>query len=135
MASFAFTDGYLLVASVNLSSWVTTMTFNVEVEELENTAMGDIWRNRLGGLKDYSLDVEFNSDFADNAIDDTLWPLLGTVVTFSIKATSSTTSATNPMYSGGLLVSQHNPFGGTVGDLAKNSITWPGSGALTRATT
>lgn len=134
MASFSFLDGYLLVASVNLSSYVTSMTFNVEVEELEDTAMGDLWRNRLGGLKDYSLDVEFNSDFADNAVDDTLWPLFGTVVTFSIKATSATTSATNPMYSGGLLVSQHNPFAGSVGDLGKNSIAWPGSGALARAT-
>lgn len=110
------------------------MTFNVEVEELEDTAMGDIWRNRLGGLKDYNLDLEFNSDFAAAAVDATLWPLFGTVTTFSIKATSATTAATNPMYSGGLLISQHNPFGGTVGDLAKNSLAWPGSGALVRAT-
>jgi hypothetical protein len=134
MASFAFLDGYLTINSVNVSSWITSMTFNVEVEELEDTAMGDLWRNRLGGLKDYNLDVEFNSDFAASAVDATLWPLFGTVTTFSIKATSLTTSATNPMYSGGLLISQHNPFGGSVGDLAKNSIAWPGSGALVRAT-
>lgn len=134
MASFAFTDGYLVVNSVNLSSWITSMTFNVEIEELEDTAMGDLWRNRLGGLKDYSLDVEFNSDFAAAAVDATLWPIFGTVVDFDIKATSLTTSATNPMYSGGLLISQHNPFGGTVGDLAKNSVAWPGSGALVRGT-
>lgn len=134
MASFAFLDGYLTINSVNVSSWITSMTFNVEVEELEDTAMGDLWRNRLGGLKDYSLDVEFNSDFAASAVDATLWPLFGTVTTFSIKATSLTTSATNPMYSGGLLISQHNPFGGNVGDLAKNSVAWPGSGALVRAT-
>jgi len=134
MASFAFTDGVLVVNSVDLSEFVTSMTLNVEVEELEDTAMGDTWRNRLAGLKDYSLDVEFNSDFAASAVDATLWSIFGTVTEFSIKATSASTSATNPVYSGYLLISQLTPIGGSVGDLAKVSVTWPGSGALTRST-
>lgn len=134
MASFAFVDARLTVNAVVMSSFLTSVTLNVEVEELEDTAMGDLWRNRLGGLKDYTLDAEFNSDFAAAAVDATFWPLLGTVVPFTIRATTLAISATNPEYSGNLLISQLTPLDGTVGDLAKNSVTWPGSGALTRAT-
>lgn len=134
MASFPLLDGRLTINAVNLSSFLTSVTLNVEVEELEDTAMGDLWRNRLGGLKDYTLDAEFNSDFAAAAVDVTLWPLLGTVVPFTIRATTSAISATNPEYAGGLLISQLTPLDGTVGNLAKNSVAWPGSGALVRNT-
>lgn len=134
MAAFAFLDGRLTVNATNLSTFVTSMTLNVEVEELEKTAMGELWRSRLGGLKDYSLDVEFNSDFAVSAVDATLWPLLGTVVPFTIRATTAATSTTNPEYAGSLLISQLTPLDGGVGDLAKNSVTWPGSAALVRNT-
>lgn len=134
MASFAFLDAVLTLNSVNLSSFTTSVTLNAEVEELEDTAFGDTWRSRLAGLKDYSLDVEFNTDFAASAVDVTLWPLFGTVTTFSIKATSAATSATNPLYSGSLLISQLTLLDGTVGDLAKNSVTWPGAAALARST-
>lgn len=135
MASFAFLDARLTVNAVNLSTFLTSVTLNVEVEELEDTAMGDLWRSRLGGLKDYTLDAEFNSDFAAAAVDVTLWPLLGTVVPFTIRATTAAISATNPEYAGSLLISQLTPLDGSVGDLAKNSVTWPGAAALVRNTT
>lgn len=134
MASFAFIDGSLVFNSVTLTTFVTSMSLNVELEELEDTAMGDVWRNRLAGLKDYTLDVEFNSDFAASAVDATLWTAFGLIVPFTIKATTAATSATNPAYTGGLLVSQLAPIGGSVGELGKVSVTWPGSGALSRAT-
>lgn len=134
MASFAFVDCRLTVNSVNLSTFLTSATLSVEVEELEDTAMGDLWRSRLGGLKDYTLDLEFNSDFAASAVDVTLWGIFGTVVPFTIRATTSAISATNPEYAGSLLISQLVPFDGSVGDLAKTSVTWPGAAALVRNT-
>lgn len=135
MASFAFTDAAFTLNSVALSSFLTSVTLNVEVEELEDTAMGDVWRSRLAGLKDYTLDAEFNSDFAASAVDVTLWNIFGTVVPFTIKATSAANSTTNPQYTGSLLISQLTPIDGSVGDLTKTSVTWPGAAALTRATT
>lgn len=135
MASFAFTDAAFTLNSVALSTFTTSVTLNAEVEELEDTAMGDVWRSRLAGLKDYTLDVEFNSDFAASAVDVTLWGIFGTVVPFTLKATSAANSTTNPQYSGSLLISQLTPIDGSVGDLAKTSVTWPGAAALTRATT
>lgn len=134
MASFAFIDGKVTVNGVDLSTYVRSVTLNVTADELDDTAMGDTYHSRLGGLKDWSISLEFNSDFAASAVDVTLWSLLGTVVTATVKATSAANSATNPQYSGSVLISQLNQFANSVGDLATNSVTWPGAGTLSRLT-
>lgn len=134
MATFAFTDASVTVNSVDLSDHVRQVTLNVSAAELDDTAMGDTFRSRIGGLKDWSVTIEFNQDYAASEVDATLWPLLGTTTTVVVKPTSSAVSATNPSYSGSVLVSGYNPVGGSVGDLATTSVTWQGAGALARAT-
>lgn len=134
MATFAFTDASVVINGTDLSDHVRQVTLSVQADELDDTAMGDTFRSRIGGLKDWSVSLEFNSDFAASEVDATLWPLLGTVTTITIKPTSGSVSATNPSYSGSVLVSQVNPIGGSVGDLATVSVTWQGAGALTRST-
>ncbi|HEX6968604.1 MAG TPA: radical SAM protein [Micromonosporaceae bacterium] len=134
MATFAFTDASVVVNSVDLSDHVRQVTLNVQADELDDTAMGDTFRSRIGGLKDWSVSLEFNNDFAASEVDATLWPLLGTTTTITIKPTSGSVSATNPSYSGSVLVSQVNPLSGSVGDLATVSVTWQGAGTLTRST-
>ena len=134
MASFAFTDAKVTVNSVDLSTYVRQVTINVSADEQDDTAMGDTFRSRIGGLKDWSVNLEFNQDFAAGAVDATLWPLLGTTTTVTVKATSAANSATNPQYSGSVLVSQVNPLTNGVGDLATTSVTWNGAGTLSRLT-
>jgi hypothetical protein len=135
MASFALIDFAMTINSVNLSDHNTKATLNVKVDDLENTAFGTSgWKTRLGGLKEFSLSLEFNQDFAASNVDATLWAALGTVVAFTGKATSGANSATNPQYSGSVLISEYTPFDNSVGELAKVSVTFPGSGALARAT-
>lgn len=133
MSSFAFIDPVVTVNSVVLTGFCRSATLSVSADELDDTAFGDTSRSRIGGLKDWNVSLEFNADFAAAAVDATLWPLLGTTTTVSIKPTSAATSATNPLYSGTVLVSQHNPMGNSVGDLATVSVQWNGSGVLTRA--
>ena len=134
MASFAFTDAKVTVGGTDLSAYVRQVTLNVNADELDDTAMGDQFRSRIAGLKDWSVNLEFNNDFAAGAVDATLWPLLGTTTTVTVKATSAANSATNPQYSGSVLVSQVNPLTNGVGDLATTSITWNGAGTLSRLT-
>lgn len=134
MASFAFTDASVVINAVDLSDHVRSVTLNVEAEDLEDTAMGDTFRSRIGGLKDWSIDLEFNQDFAASEIDATIFPILGTVVTVTVKPTSAAVGATNPSFSGSVLISEYNPLDGSVGDLATTSVSWPGAGTLTRAT-
>lgn len=134
MATFVLTDADVTVNAVNLSDWITSVTLSIEVDDQEDTAMGDTYRSKVGGLKEWTLDIDFNADFAASAVDETVWPLIGTVVAVTVKPTSGTTSATNPQYSGNVLVTEYSPIDGDVGDLATTSVSWPGSGTLSRAT-
>lgn len=134
MATFAMTDCRLEINSVVLSASAKSVTVKVEADELEDTAFGDTYRSRIGGLKDWSVDIEFNQDFAASNVDATIWPLLGTATTVKARPTSSAISATNPEYSGSALVAEYSPLDGSVGDLATTSVSWPGAGTLSRAT-
>jgi hypothetical protein len=134
MAVFALTNEYVVINSVNLSDHVKAGTLAVEAAALDSTAMGDSWIEQTGGLKSGTLTIEFIDDFAASNVDATLWPLLGTVVTFEVRPDAGAVSATNPKYTGSVFIGQHN-LGGSVGELAmKSGLSFPTSGAVTRAT-
>lgn len=135
MSSFSFLDGRVEINAVVLSTFVTKATLNVSADELEDTAMGDTYRSRLGGLKDGTLQLEFNQDFAGSAPDVSLWALLGTVVAFKLRPTTGSITTTNPEYQGSVLISKINPLDNSVGEKGSMSVTWPTSGTITRATT
>jgi hypothetical protein len=134
MASFAWTDARVEVNSVNLSAYVKSVSLELSAEALDDTAMGDTYHSRIGGLKDWSVSVEFNADFGASAVDQTLNALLGTVTTIKVRPTSSSISATNPEYSGSVLLSSYTPAGGGVGELAAASADFEGAGTCSRAT-
>ena len=134
MATFVFTDAFVSINSVDLSDHVRSVILDLTSEEQDDTAMGANFRSRKGGLKDGSISLEFNSDFAASEIDATIFPILATSVAFEIRPTSSAASSTNPKYTGNCLVTQHVPFGNAVGDLATTSVTWPTTGTVSRAT-
>lgn len=134
MAVFALTNEYLaLNGSATLNDHVKSAVLTVDVAQLDSTAMGDSWIEVIGGLKSASLAITFNDDYAASNVDATLWPLLGTVVTFEVRPDAGSVSATNPKYTGSVLIGQH-VLGGSVGELAAKSLTFPVSGAVTRAT-
>lgn len=134
MAKFVATDYKITINGTNFSTSLASVELPIEVEEQETTAFGSSWRTRIAGLKSGSITLEFHQDFAASAIDATLYPLLGTNATVVVSPTSTAVSSTNPSYSGEFLVTSYTPFNSTVGDLATVSITWPLTGALTRAT-
>ena len=135
MAKFSFRDGDITINAVNLSDHVANVTLETSSDALETTAMGNTYRERIGGgLNDWSLTLEFQQDFAASEVDATLFPLLGTSTAITVKATSAATSATNPEFQGNVIVSDYTPLSGAVDDVATLSVTWPGAGTLTRAT-
>ena len=136
MASFTLLNCRVEINSVDMSGFCTSATLSIEVADEEDTAFGDAYRSRVAGLKDFTVDLNFNSDFAASAVDQTIWPLLGTATTIKLRPTASAISATNPEYSGSVLVTEYSPLDGDVGDLATTSVSWPcavGTG-LARAT-
>jgi predicted secreted protein len=135
MAKFVATDYSITINGSSFSTSLAAATLDVTSEEQDVTSFGGTFRSRIGGLKDASLTLDFHQDFGAASVDATLFPLLGTQATVTIKPTSGTVTATNPTYSGVFLVTQYQPFASTVGDLASLSVTWPlASGSITRAT-
>lgn len=129
MATFASVDNVVTVAGTDLSDDVASVQWDLEYDELDDSAMGDTGRSRIAGLEDGSVQLTFNQDFAASQVDATLQPLLGTKVSVQVKATSASTSATNPLYRNTFLISKYSPFSSSVGELAQVSVQWPvGSG-------
>lgn len=134
MTKMVLTSEYVAINSVDVSSWVRKAELSVEVEDKDVTTFGSAgWNERIGGLKSAELSIEFLQDFADNDLDEDMWTLLGTVVTFEVRPTSSSVGASNPKYTGSVLINAWNPIEGGVGDEASVSVTFPVTGAVTRA--
>ena len=134
MAKFVLTDASLVINSVDLSDHVASVTLELNSEEIDTTAMGSTFMSKTGGLKSGTLSIDFQQDFASSEVDATMFPLFGSTTTFVLKATSGSVSATNPSYSGSILVNQHIPISNAVGELATSSVSFPTSGTITRAT-
>lgn len=138
MAIFPFLDCRLEINSVVASTWAKKATFEADVQDLDSTTFGGGgWKTLLGGLKSGTLALDLNQDFAAAQVDATLWPLFIAAVPFIVKIrpTSAAISATNPEYSGAVLLTKYSPLDGSVGDLAGTSISIPTSGVWARATT
>ena len=134
MAKFSATDYKITVNGTNLSTSLNSVELALESDDLETTAFGTTFRERIGGLKSGSVTLQFMQDFAASSVDATLFPLYNTLATVVIVPTSSTVSATNPSYTAVCLVNSYSPFASSVGDIATFSITLPTSGTVTRAT-
>jgi len=134
MAVFALINEYVTINAVNLSDHVRQATLALEASALDSTAMGDTWTENVFGLKSGTLTVEFNDDFAASNVDATLWAAFGTNVAFAVRPDAGAISTTNPEYQGLIGIAQFN-LGGSAGEVARKSLTFPLSGAVTRDVT
>ncbi|MCZ4099843.1 phage tail tube protein [Streptomyces sp. H39-C1] len=125
---------FISIGGNDLSTYATKAEVAVEVEEKDVTTYGSLgWKEVLGGLKSGNIGLEFKQDFAATKLDSIMWPLLGTVVAFEARADQAVVGASNPKYTGSVLIKSWNPIQGKVGDEASTSVTYPTSGAVTRA--
>ena len=134
MAKFSAVDYEITIDTVDFSDSLAAVTLDISKEQLETTAFGDAARTYIAGLQDGSVTLSFHQDFAASAVDETLHAALGTEVAIVVKPTSAAVGAGNPSYSFNALVTQITPFSSNVGDLATQDVTFPISGAVTRAT-
>lgn len=136
MATFALNDAFVSLNGTERSSWISSVVLQIDVAEQDSTDFADSgWTVPIAGRKSGSLQLTFNQDMAASAVDATLFPLLGTTVAFEVRADrTSSVSSSNPKYTGSVLVNSWSPVSGSVSDLATVSVTFPLSGAVTRAT-
>ena len=135
MAIFVATDFSVSInGSTALASYLTQVELKTSATDVTTTAFGSSWVTRVAGLKDGTLTLNFNQDYATSTVDATLWPLLGSNATVVIKPTSTAVSANNPAYTAVCLVTDLTPVSGQIGDLSTFSVTWPTTGTVSRAT-
>jgi hypothetical protein len=134
MARIVLTNAQITINAVDLSSFIASVTLSTSNDVVETTGFSSTAaRTRVAGLSDNSLTLEFHQDFATSSVEATIFPLIGTNTTVVVKPTSSATSASNPSYTCSAAVVEWQPLSGAVGELATASVTWPISGAITKA--
>ena len=131
--ALTYVNPKITINSVDLTDHVASVTINQKFDELDTTVFGSAGKQRIAGLEDSSIAIEFLQDYASASVEATLYGLIGTSTTVIIQAKSGAVSATNPKWTGSCLVTELQPVAGAAGELAKQSVTWPVTGTLTRA--
>jgi len=134
MAKFAATDYKVTINGTDFSRSLNQVELALESDDIETTAFGTTFRERIGGLKTGSLTLQFMQDFAVGIVDSVLFPLYNTLATVVITPTSGSVTSSNPSYQAICLVNSYSPYASSIGDLATFSVTWQTSGTVTRGT-
>lgn len=134
MAPYIIQDPIVVLSGGTVTTLCKSATINIEVDEQDTTAFGgNGWKSMIGGLKGGSVDFEFMNDVA--LIDAVIWPLIGGTAAVKIRPGGGTAIGTaNPEYQFTVNILQYQPISGAVGDLATTSVSFPITGAVTRAT-
>ena len=132
MAVFLNDQVGLKINSVDLSDHVKSVTLTRNFDELEVTAMGDTAHRFVKGLEASTLQVDFYNDDATSSVLATLQAAWGTTVPFSMLQVKGTAvSATNPLYTGSLLINHTTDINGDVAVIGMQQITFTINGATT----
>lgn len=124
------------INSVDLSDHVKSITLNRQFDELEVTAMGDSSHRFVKGLESSTLTLDFLNDDSASSVLATLQAAWGTSVAFTLIQTKGTAvSATNPLYTGMILVNKTTDINGAVGDISTQQITFTINSVVTVAAT
>ena len=134
MAEFQLNNASITINSVDLSTYVTSVTLSQSADSLETTAMGDTARTFIAGLTNGTIDIDFNADFAASKTEATIYPLVGTTTAVVVKPVAASVSATNPSYTFNVIVNEWDTLNGSIGELATHSVSWQIAGAITTAT-
>ena len=122
---------------VLLQKRIRSVTLNLRAEILDKTAFGSSGRNRIPGLKDGSLTIEFINDYVDNGVDEIINSKLGLESSncwIEVRPTTAARGAGNPAYTGWYCLESYNPGSGTVGDLGVVTANFVAGSAIVRRT-
>ena len=134
MPRIVLTNAKITINAVNLSDHIASVTLSTSSDVVDTTGFSSTAaRSRVAGLADNSVTLEFHQDFATSNVEATVYPLIGTTTTVVVTPVDTTVSGTNPSYTFTALVAEWQPLSGAVGELATASVTWPISGAITKA--
>jgi len=137
MAKFVATNFQITLNGIDLTASLSSVTIEQSSNEVETTTFGTAstaYRTVVGGIVSGSVKLDFYQDYATGSVDATINSLINTIGTVVVKPLGTAVSATNPSYTATCLINSYTPVSGTIGDLSSFSVTWPTTGAITRAT-
>lgn len=137
MPKMVLTAQFVSIGGNDLSDHASKAELVVDVEDKDVTTFASQgFKEYLGGLAGGTLGVTLKQDYAAGEVDSLMWPLfLGRIpVPFEVRPSQAAASASNPAYSGNVLIKQWKPIAGSVGDVAEVDVSWPTSGVIDRAT-
>lgn len=130
---------YLGNSSIDLSDHVESVELMTGVGNVSVTAMQDGWEDHIpSGVKRWSVRLSLYQDYDSSETYSVLSAALstGVVLPLFVKATTASVSATNPGFSGSVVLDgDFAQIAGTVGDGNKTSVTLKGAGTLSFITT
>jgi len=133
MAIFMGNKVAVIVGTSTISSFVSTVSLNREVEAVTITAMNDVVQNLIGGIEVSSVSMELFNDFAAASVNSLFEDAIGSKLAIKLIPVTGTVTATNPSYSMSCLITQWTPIAGSSDSAATASVTFPVT-ALTKAT-
>jgi hypothetical protein len=137
MAKYVVTGNTVKFNGSDISGVVARAELQLNAAEIETTDFGSGgFTEVIGGLKSGSVSLDFHHDYGaggiSSVLDESLLGTLGTVVIIAGNGTAA--SSATPAFTATCLISSTTPVAGAVGDLSTFTVTWPTSGAVTRAT-
>ena len=132
MSSLVATNCYFWVNSLDLASYATSVTVNRGSEGQDATTMGQTTRIMKGGLKTWSMDVNFLWDNSTGGPEASLWALVGTTSCVEYRNVNACTSVNNPSYSG-IATLLDLPTAASLGSMLALTAKFTNAGTLSRA--
>ena len=135
MAAFVNDDVWFSVDNgghVDLSDYIKSGQLTINKQIVDVSVMGVSWIQRLGGIGDWKIDLEFIADY-DNGPPErtwyTLYDVLGVVAECVYLPNGSAAAPANPKFTGNAILGEI-PIGGSFSELATFNVTFECSGAL-----
>jgi hypothetical protein len=137
MAKLVLKECYIGVGAgpTDLSDRCRSISLETSADIVDATCFTDAWKDRLAGLLDWKVSLEFAQDYAAGSVDDIFFPLLGTTFLVTLRPTQAVAGADNPEYSGTGILESYNPLDGKVSDLGTAKVSILAAGVLGRAVT
>lgn len=137
MPKLVLVAAFASINAVDRSSWTSNVSLAVEAEAKDVTTFASGgFKENLSGLKSGNIAFGFKNDVAVGQLDDLMWTLFiaGAAVAFEVRASNASRSTSNPGYTGNLIITNWTPISGAPGDVNEQSVTFPTTGVISRAT-
>ena len=123
-------------SAVDLSDYIQELNLETGRESQDDTTMGQTTRTMESGLKTWTLSITLKQNFTASKVDATLFGIYnsGDPAAITIRPDQKAKAATNPEYTGSVVLESYAPLGQSVGDFHAATVQFAAAGDLTRST-